>query len=146
MAWSKSRTFSITPVTPLEVLTYSTTLHRSTSQVVFWGILPAYLGGGEALPTLCKSDPEAYKVKAQQACAVYCIQIASGDWFKECKKRTERQSERVCYHVEWFNRHIFSYPNLCWALEIAPLSTAARAQLNSSTHCLHQNLMRGTSE
>lgn len=127
MAWSESRTFSITPVTPLEVLTYSTTLHRSTSQRVFWGILPAYLGGGEALSTLCWSATEAYKVKAQQAWAVYCTPIASRDGFRECKKGRERQSARICYNVEWFNRHIISYSNLCWTLEIAPLSTAAGA-------------------
>lgn len=84
---------------------------------------PSTPGRREVLSALCRSDTEAYKVKAQQACAVYCTQIAS----RECKKGTERQSERVCYNVEWFNRHIFSYSNLCWALEIAPLSTAARA-------------------
>lgn len=111
----------------LVVLTYSTTLHRSILQVVFWGILPAYLGGGEALSTLCRSDTELSKVKAPQACAVYCTQIASGGRFKECKNRTERQSERVCYNAEWFNRHIFAYLNLCWTLESAPLSPVARA-------------------
>lgn len=112
MAWSESRTFSITPcMLPLEVLPYSTTQHGSTSQVVWWGILPEDLGGGQALTTLCRSDTETYKAKARQESPVYCTQIAHRDCFKGCKQGTERQSETSllpCVEVRHLSCHVWS--------------------------------------
>lgn len=92
MGWSESRTFSITPgMFALDVLTHSITQHGSTLQTILWGILTEELVGGQALSSLCRSDPKAYKVKAQQESAGYCTRAASRDSFQGQKQGTERQ-------------------------------------------------------
>lgn len=96
MGWSESRTFSITPgMLALDVLTHSITQHGSTLQTILWGILTEELVGGQALSSLCRSDPKAYKVKRlSKSLLGIVLRLQAGTAFKG-RNREQKDSERA---------------------------------------------------
>lgn len=133
VAWSQSRTCSNSCYSRYSYMAQHH-IWGSTSRGVFWRSLPAQLRGGRChLPFVGQTLRHSMERHSKHGRCMAVRLKASANL--KGAKRDQKGKVRVSAIMWNDSIRMFSFSNLCRTLEIAPLSVAARAQQNSSTHC-----------